>query len=76
MECEKIFLELKKLSEKAAPQQNSNTMEIPQSLTQKANQTGRLPNIGGLKSKTAPKRAFNLSTMDANNSFQMAQRSS
>jgi len=32
MECEKIFLELKKLSEKAAPQQNSNTMEIPQSL--------------------------------------------
>jgi len=32
LECEKIFLELKKLSEKAPPQQNSSTMEIPQAL--------------------------------------------
>jgi hypothetical protein len=32
MECEKIFLELKKLSEKAPPQANATTMELPQSL--------------------------------------------
>jgi hypothetical protein len=33
MECEKIFLELKKLTEKAPPEKmNSNTMELPQSL--------------------------------------------
>jgi hypothetical protein len=32
MECEKIFVELRKLTEKPPPQQNSTTMELPQSL--------------------------------------------
>jgi hypothetical protein len=33
MECEKIFLELRKLTEKAPPEKmNSNIIELPQSL--------------------------------------------